>query len=230
MILSYHECCETLEKRRRNALRHGPRNAIATHAAYDESEIGRKEAAMFAPYLQQHQLYALTGTEGQANRQQATKQALQMFQRARFWGQVRRGWAQLTGASSSLLSLCDVERSCTIRGRAHVGTRSVPLKQIQGSEGRCRDFDADFNPLLAHDRGRWVGVATAWEIEGELPPVQLIQVGELYFVRDGHHRISVARQRGQSAIDAEVTVWQVEGPLPWKRPRPLRRAAFQQVA
>jgi hypothetical protein len=51
-----------------------------------------------------------------------------------------------------------------------------------------------------------------------LPPVVLVQVGDVYFVRDGHHRISVARALGQLDIEAEVTVWQVSGPLPWDVP------------
>jgi len=51
-----------------------------------------------------------------------------------------------------------------------------------------------------------------------LPPVELVQVGDVYFVRDGHHRISVARTVGQRDIEAEVTVWHVDGPLPWEEP------------
>jgi hypothetical protein len=50
-----------------------------------------------------------------------------------------------------------------------------------------------------------------------LPAVDLIQIGDVYFVRDGHHRISVGRAMGQEIIDAEVTVWEVAGPLPWER-------------
>jgi hypothetical protein len=50
-----------------------------------------------------------------------------------------------------------------------------------------------------------------------LPPVCLIQVGDVYFVRDGHHRISVAKVMGQEQIDAEISVWHVMGPLPWQR-------------
>ena len=49
------------------------------------------------------------------------------------------------------------------------------------------------------------------------PPVELIQVGDLYFVRDGHHRISVARAMGQEAIEAKVTAWHVVGSLPWEQ-------------
>jgi len=93
----------------------------------------------------------------------------------------------------------------------------VSIRDIRGSEGRCGDFDADFRPLQGHTRDRWVGIATAREMGKTLPPVELIQIGDLYFVRDGHHRISVAQAMGQEAIEAEVTAWKVVGPLPWER-------------
>lgn len=60
-----------------------------------------------------------------------------------------------------------------------------------------------------------------------LPPVRLVQVGDLYFVRDGHHRISVARALGQQDIKARVTIWQVEGPLPWERAAAASELALQ---
>jgi hypothetical protein len=94
----------------------------------------------------------------------------------------------------------------------------VPISQIGGSEGRVGDFDRDFNPLKDYTRRRWLGIAAARERGKVLPPVSLVQVGDVYFVKDGHHRISVARAVGQDAIEARVTAWQVEGPLPWERP------------
>jgi hypothetical protein len=96
------------------------------------------------------------------------------------------------------------------------GTRPVPVSQIRGSEGRCRYFDADFNPLYDQARGRWLGIARARQQGKYLPPVVLVQVGDTYFVRDGHHRISVARAMGQIEVEARVTIWQVTGPLPWE--------------
>ena len=186
---------------------------------------------MFEQNLYQQQLCGLSGN-GRQNGDgiRAVKQSLTMFRRSRFQGQVRRVLAQITGRSASLLSLREVEQSCTLRGRYDVGTECVPLKKIRGSESRCQDFDAEFNPLQARDEDRWVRVAAAWQTQGELPPVQLIRVGDVYFVRDGHHRISVARQRGQDAIDAEVTVWEVAGPLPWERPSLAGRQILHQPA
>jgi hypothetical protein len=65
---------------------------------------------------------------------------------------------------------------------------------------------------------RWLRVAAARDQGKVLPPVVLVQVGDVYFVRDGHHRISVARALGQLDIEAEATVWHVSGPLPWDAP------------
>jgi len=95
---------------------------------------------------------------------------------------------------------------------------------IRGSEGRCQDFDADFRPLKELSRERWMAIAAAWKLGTELPPVQLVQIRDLYFVRDGHHRISVARAMRQENIDAEVTVWEVVGTLPWEQPARARRS------
>jgi len=60
----------------------------------------------------------------------------------------------------------------------------------------------------------WMGIAMARQQGIAMPAVQLIQVGDLYFVRDGHHRMSVARALGEAYVEAEVTVWEVAGPLP----------------
>ena len=57
-----------------------------------------------------------------------------------------------------------------------------------------------------------------------LAPIQLIQVGDAYFVRDGHHRISVSRAFGQVAMDAEVITWKAQPPFPWQTNRSLERS------
>ena len=130
----------------------------------------------------------------------------------------RRGqfWSRLTGRSRALYALKDIRVACTLKAEYNGGIRSVPIRQIRGSEGRSRYFDCDFNPLYDQARGRWLSIATARQQGKDLPPVALVQVGDVYFVRDGHHRVSVARAMGQSDIDARVTIWQVAGPLPWE--------------
>jgi hypothetical protein len=139
------------------------------------------------------------------------------FGHARIRGQRQKLWAAITGQSRQLLSLHKVEKAAAIGARRHAGIRTVALDQIRGSEGRCRDFDCDFNPLQSRTADRWRRVARARREDKPLPPVDLVQVGGIYFVRDGNHRISVARELGQRAIEAEVTVWEVKGPLPWER-------------
>jgi hypothetical protein len=91
------------------------------------------------------------------------------------------------------------------------------MDRIRGSEGRSDDFDCDFNPLHTRTRDRWMSVAIARSQGETLPLVELIQLGEDYFVRDGHHRISVARELSEEYIDAIVIVLELElvsAPLP----------------
>lgn len=152
-----------------------------------------------------------------ADEGQAVKAALHHFRNALVQGWLAKVWAKVTGRSRRLLDLNTVRASCRVRSSRYAGTRAVPIEEIHGSEGRSDDFDADFRPMSNRTRGRWMSVATAWQMGKTLPPVDLVQIGERYFVRDGHHRISVAQALGQTAIDAEVTVLDVAGPLPWER-------------
>ena len=139
--------------------------------------------------------------------------ALKKYRAARLQAQLGRIWSTLTGSSRSLLDLDAVRRERTVRGAHHAGTRTVPIHQIRGSLGRCEDFDTNFNPAKSHSQWRWLNIATARQKGVALPLVDLIQVGDTYFVQDGHHRISVAKAWGQASIDAQVTVWDVDGTL-----------------
>ena len=85
---------------------------------------------------------------------------------------------------------------------SHIVT--VPIQQIKGSLGRGEDFDANFNPLNERSRSRWVSIATAVRMGTPIPAVELVQVGSTYYVRDGHHRISVACSMDQEAIEARI--------------------------
>lgn len=125
--------------------------------------------------------------------------------------QARRGllWSTLTRRSRSLLALDEIDAASAVYRDA--GVQMVPIGQIRGSESRSSDFDRDFNPLQDHDKRRWLNVADARRQGKALPPVKLVQVGEVYFVRDGHHRISVARALGQRSIEARVLVWEMGG-------------------
>lgn len=142
--------------------------------------------------------------------------SVSLYQRASSRGQRGRLWAWLRGRSRSLLELREVEANCRVTVQSAINSRTVPIRQIRGSQGRAGDFDCDFHPLQNRTRDRWVGIAVARQRGKALPPVSLVQVGDLYFVLDGHHRISVARALGQRDIEAHVAVWQVAGPLPWE--------------
>jgi hypothetical protein len=158
---------------------------------------------------------------------QERSQGLTLYRRALSRGQRGGLWAWLCGRPRRLLDLNEVEARCKVTARSATGSRTVPICQIRGSEGRTTDFDHDFHPVKNHTRDRWVGIAVARQRGKALPPVSLVQVGDLYFVLDGHHRISVARALGQQDIEARVTVWQVEGPLPWACATPDRDLALQ---
>lgn len=85
------------------------------------------------------------------------------------------------------------------------GHAVVPLDAIVGTVDRGRDFDRSFRPTTDRVRSRWEHIATAMRRGEAMPPVDLVRVGQLYFVRDGHHRVSVARALGHTDIDAMVT-------------------------
>ncbi len=121
--------------------------------------------------------------------------------------------ARIGGRTNDLVPYRDVRRRVSPEGEQYRGVRSVPVDAIVGSTDRFRDFDRAFLPRRAHTRGRWTSIDRAYYEDKVLPPVQLYKVGDVYFVKDGNHRVSVARDRGQAFIDAEVTEGRVRAPL-----------------
>ena len=89
-------------------------------------------------------------------------------------------------------------------GQHDLGLQVVPLEAIVGSVDRAVDFDRGLRPTSARLRSRWERINAAQRRGEALPPVSLFKVGDLYFVRDGHHRVSVAKSLGRSDIDAYV--------------------------
>lgn len=142
--------------------------------------------------------------------------AVRLYERVCWHGRLARLFAWLQRRPYRLLSLAAVEQQCQISNQYHAGIQTISINQIRGSDGRSHDFDSGFRPRQTHSRQRWLGVAMAWMAGEPVPPVELIQVGTVYFVRDGHHRISVARALGQQEIEAVVTAWQVTSLLPWE--------------
>ncbi len=131
-----------------------------------------------------------------------TRQAAgKAFERALSRGQAARLWSRLLRKSNTLPELTS-QPVFTRRRASRIVT--VPVNQIKGSQGRSADFDAAFNPLHEHNRERWISVATAVMTNVPLSPVDLVQVGEVYYVQDGHHRISVFKALKQEVIEAHI--------------------------
>ena len=97
---------------------------------------------------------------------------------------------------NALLSFHEVRKRYKPEQESYRGMQEVPVRQIIGSVDRFRDFDRAFLPRHARSAGRWQNVDRAYYQDVRLPPVQLYKVGDVYFVKDGNHRVSVARERG----------------------------------
>ena len=132
------------------------------------------------------------------------EQARADFQRARFKAFMNRVWATLSGQPSTLLSYDEIKEKLHIGGPIYRGVKTVRVDQIAGSLNRYHEFDRVFLPASDKLAARWTSVNRAFYQEISLPPVVLYKVGEVYFVVDGHHRVSVAREQGQIYIEAEV--------------------------
>ena len=146
----------------------------------------------------------------------------QDFARARSKSFLRDLWALLRGKRNTLLSYDEVKERLRIGGPIHRGVRTVEVAKIVGSVNRYRDFDQAFLPARNSLADRWQRVDRAFYQDVSLPPVVLYKVGDIYFVVDGHHRVSVAREQGQEFIDAEVRECKVKVPVgPDLRPEDL---------
>ncbi len=86
-----------------------------------------------------------------------------------------------------------------------LGVQVIPVKNIVGSVDKVRDFDPKFRPTSGRSRQRWERLAQAMRTGQSFPPIDVYQVGDMYFVRDGHHRVSVCRALDIPVIDADVT-------------------------
>jgi hypothetical protein len=126
------------------------------------------------------------------------------FQRSLFKAFTNRVWATLSGQRTTLLSYDEIKEKLHIGGPIYRGVQTVRVDQIAGSLNRYHEFDRVFLPASEKLADRWQSVNRAFYQDVSLPPVVLYKVGDVYFVVDGHHRVSVARRQGQIDIDAEV--------------------------
>jgi dienelactone hydrolase len=138
---------------------------------------------------------------------------------AQKWNQARRTafvqdiLAALTDRPADLLPFEEVRRRLQLRQAHYLGLRDVPLDQIVGSIGRYRDFSRAFFPRREQLKERWQRIEQLATLGGGFPPVELYKVGQVYFVRDGNHRVSVARQLRAPAIQAYVWEYETRVPL-----------------
>lgn len=99
------------------------------------------------------------------------------------------------------------------RNERYIGIREIPVENVIGSEGRYEDFNRDFLPKKQELQPRWSAIHKVMQEGGPLPPISVFKIDDFYFVRDGNHRVSVAKQRGQLFIEAEVTEYDIDVPL-----------------
>lgn len=127
-----------------------------------------------------------------------------------FWGSIK-SW--FNKSPNHLLPFDEIRRVLPIQGQYDIGVRQIELDKIIGSVGRYNDFDQSFLPRFRHIRSRWINIDLANLREISLPPIDVYKVGDVYFVKDGNHRVSVARERGQAFIDANVIEIKVDTPI-----------------
>ncbi len=104
-----------------------------------------------------------------------------------------------------ILPFDEVVEALGRRGERRVGLQTIPLDSIVGTVDRSREFDRAFRPTSSRVRPRWERIAMAQRKGQAMPPIDVYRIGELHFVKDGHHRVSVARELGYDAIEAYVT-------------------------
>lgn len=139
--------------------------------------------------------------------------AVQDFYRARSQAALKEVLGRLTGRSTELLSYEHVRQKVRASGVVSRSLQEIPVEAIIGSVGRYNDFTRDFLPRNDSDQTRWANVKVAVSDLTGVPPVELYKVGDIYFVHDGHHRISVARQLGNTHVQAYVTEIRSKVPL-----------------
>lgn len=135
------------------------------------------------------------------------------FERARHKAFLRELRSILRREPNRLIPFHEVRSRMAPEGESYRGVQTVPLDKIVGSVDRFRDFDRAFLPRQRHTAKRWKSIDRAYYEDVTLPPVQLYKVGDVYFVKDGNHRVSVARERGVEFIDAEVIEGHIRVPL-----------------
>jgi nucleotide-binding universal stress UspA family protein len=135
------------------------------------------------------------------------------FRRARRRAALQEIVFQLKGKSSDLLSYQDVVDKLKGSEVSARELKDIPINSIVGSVGRYQDFNRQFLPRDSIHSERWAKVKMAMTGLKGVPPIEVYQIGEVYFVKDGNHRVSVAREMGFNHFQAYVTQVQTKVPL-----------------
>lgn len=139
--------------------------------------------------------------------------ALSDFQEARRQAAMQQLLARFTGAPTELLAYDDVKQKLKVTNIRERGLQDIPVDKIIGSVGRYKDFTRSFLPKSDIGSERWARVKAANADLSGLPPIEVYQLGDAYFVIDGNHRVSIARQQETPTISAYVTEVKTRVPL-----------------
>lgn len=146
-------------------------------------------------------------------RDELSYQSSEDFTKARARGRMQSLLSTLQWKNSDLLSFYEVTALLKPRHETYLGMKTIPIDKIIGSEGRYHDFTLAFYPKKELLRTRWESVDRAHHQYVNLPPISVYKLGDWYFVRDGNHRVSVAKTQGVAYIDAEVVELDSEIPI-----------------
>ncbi|MCY1150824.1 MAG: transcriptional regulator [Sphaerochaetaceae bacterium] len=142
------------------------------------------------------------------------------FEKAKNRARIQVILSKLKWENSDLLSLYEVTELIKPRGQSYLGVKSIPIKDIIGSEGRARDFSKAFYPKKELLKERWKSIDKAHLQFIDLPSISVYKLGQWYFVRDGNHRVSVAKSQGSEFIDAEIV--ELDSQIPLKKGMTMR--------
>ena len=141
--------------------------------------------------------------------------ALEDFRKARSKAELQRLWALITGRTVGLLPYDEITQRLHATGFSSKGLMEIPVDAIVGSVNRYQDFNHNFLPLHDADRQRWASVKAVMTSPGSagLPPIRVYKLGDAYFVLDGNHRVSIAKEMGLKQVEAYVTEIRPKVPL-----------------
>ena len=135
------------------------------------------------------------------------------FERARFSSLLNNLKSYISGKENKMLSFEEISKGLNLHNQRYLGMRTIDINDIVGSIDRYKDFDRFFLPVKTNLEHRWLNIYSAYKKNIDLPPVKLYKVGNIYFVLDGNHRVSVAKRMGVKYIDADVIEFTTKIPV-----------------